>query len=277
MNRPNDLLPPAFYHRILKNKTFYFTEIGDTEELYNKNKQELDSSWTWYDKEITYSFNDHGFRMNKQITDIRLDNYVLFIGCSYTVGVGMSLEHTFAYRIADTLGCDYINAGVSFASASHMISQLQHLLLNTEQYPKAIYINWSNVHSIQCWKDNKYFLYAPENSRERTPENDFAYDVIIEHFNDSESAIKKTNKCHDMATILCEQYNIPLYSFSSTPHNVKYKHVLKPECIGMDESTLPINQRSREFNSKIHVEHHSSYMHDLITNKCLEFYANTYK
>ena len=41
--------------------------------------------------------------------EIILNNYILFTGCSHTKGVGLALEDTYPYLLAQKLNCDYYN------------------------------------------------------------------------------------------------------------------------------------------------------------------------
>ena len=69
----------------------------------------------WSRDSITYTFNKDGFR-SEEFTYEPSDS-VLFLGCSLTVGIGMRLEDTWAYKVATTLGLRRYNLGVGASSA----------------------------------------------------------------------------------------------------------------------------------------------------------------
>jgi hypothetical protein len=118
----------------------YYTG-GDTEEQYLENVKSQPIDWYYKDKSISYNFNKHGHR-SKNISDIDLNNYILFAGCSHTMGVGLELETTYPYIISKELGLDYYNIAIA-ASGPDV---LQHNVLNwyysIPQKPKLIMVQW---------------------------------------------------------------------------------------------------------------------------------------
>ena len=78
---------------------------GDDENKYKHNMStrrdlmEL-NGWTGARADFTYRFNSHGFRA-EEFSD---EPSVMFLGCSMTMGVGIELEHTWAYKVAQDLG-----------------------------------------------------------------------------------------------------------------------------------------------------------------------------
>lgn len=64
-----------------------------------------------YFENIKYEFNNLGHRC-KDISEINLENYLLFIGCSFTEGTGNYLEDTYPYIVSKRLKIDYYNLGI---------------------------------------------------------------------------------------------------------------------------------------------------------------------
>lgn len=90
---------------------------GDTQKLYQKNiikNFDLIKSQGWYETEIEYSFNHHGFRCN-EFDD---SPNIIFLGCSFTVGIGLPLSCTFSQLIADRLSLKNYNFGLGGGSNS---------------------------------------------------------------------------------------------------------------------------------------------------------------
>ena len=84
----------------------------DTQELFNENlhtrRQELEDNG-WLNGEIKYQFDDLGFR--KQLKkDFEKD--ILFLGCSFTFGIGIDYEDSFTNIVADALGMNNVNWAV---------------------------------------------------------------------------------------------------------------------------------------------------------------------
>jgi hypothetical protein len=90
----------------------------DSEELYNKNKKRkktklLLESLDWLDTEFDYKFNKHGFRAEE--FEEGTDN-IMFLGCSFTLGLGLPLEKTWTHIVSSELGLKNYNLGIGAAS-----------------------------------------------------------------------------------------------------------------------------------------------------------------
>lgn len=86
--------------------------VSDTQKLYVENLRTrkyllVKNGWLPF-KNIDYSFNSHGFRCD----EFSNEDSIIFLGCSFTAGVGLSLEDTFAYLIAKKLNLKLINLGI---------------------------------------------------------------------------------------------------------------------------------------------------------------------
>src|SRR6056300_769710 len=62
---------------------------------------------------ITYNLNSYGFRSDEFKNT---GNSITFLGCSFTVGIGIRKEDTFSYNVAKKLGMDEMNLGLSGGS-----------------------------------------------------------------------------------------------------------------------------------------------------------------
>jgi len=90
----------------------------DTEKLFDKNmsndktrKKLNDLNWT--KDSITYKFNDQGFRSEEFDSS---GNSIVFLGCSFTVGIGVQWEDTFSKIVSDDLKLKCFNLGVGSGS-----------------------------------------------------------------------------------------------------------------------------------------------------------------
>lgn len=113
---------------------------SDNLETYEKKVAEV-KDWYYKDKEITYSLNEYGHRC-KSIKEIDLDNYILFLGCSNTEGIGVELEKSFPYLVSQSMNCDYYNLAVEGTG----IDVLEHNLVNwfytVKQKPKYVVLQY---------------------------------------------------------------------------------------------------------------------------------------
>ena len=112
---------------------------GDEEDAYLKNCATQPLDWYYRDLKIEYSFNSNGHRC-KEIDDIDLSNYLLFSGCSNTVGVGLELEKTYPHVVSKKLGCDYYNIAISGTGIDAVAFNIITWINVNKQAPRAIII-----------------------------------------------------------------------------------------------------------------------------------------
>jgi hypothetical protein len=122
------------------NSTQYFVG-GDSKEQLNDNIKTQPSDWYYRDKQITYKFNKHGHR-SKEISDLDLDNYILFTGCSHTQGVGLELETTYPHLVSKELNMDYYNLGLAATGPDVVLHNLLNWWYTVRQKPKIVVIQW---------------------------------------------------------------------------------------------------------------------------------------
>ena len=113
----------------------------DSRKLYEANLKSKPSDWYYRNKLITYHHNSLGHRC-KNLSDINLDNYILFLGCSHTEGVGNSLEDTYPYIVSKQLNCDYYNLSVGGTGLDTMMHNLNIWVNKIKQKPKHIIWQW---------------------------------------------------------------------------------------------------------------------------------------
>jgi hypothetical protein len=95
-------------------QTFYWLSM-DSEELYKKHLTERYEDLKkngWINSQITYKFNSHGFR-SEEFTS---DPSVMFLGCSFTCGIGMPYEKIWPTLVANRLNMRSANLGVGGTS-----------------------------------------------------------------------------------------------------------------------------------------------------------------
>ncbi len=85
-----------------------------------------------------YVFNSFGHRC-KEIYEINQDDYLLYAGCSHTVGYGLELEETFPYISACLLNKDYYNLSLG-GSGFDVLQHNLGLFLANYKKPKALIV-----------------------------------------------------------------------------------------------------------------------------------------
>jgi hypothetical protein len=142
-------------------KTFAWC-TSDTEQRFDahmadpKNRKRLEDN-RWARDSISYTFNKDGFRAEE--FNYEPDDSVLFLGCSLTIGIGMRLEDTWAYKVADTLGLRRYNLGVGgggsdmcFRLAYHWIPLLR---------PKYVVMLTPHAGRMEIVMDTENLKYIP--------------------------------------------------------------------------------------------------------------------
>lgn len=84
--------------------------LPDDEHTYNRNmkiNRDLMLKNEWDKRKITYHLNSEGFRSD----GFNLDSGIMFLGCSFTFGIGIEDEHLWTKRIANHYQMTHWNLG----------------------------------------------------------------------------------------------------------------------------------------------------------------------
>ena len=88
---------------------------SDTQELFEENcannRSKLEQ-YKWLDTPITYKFNSEGFRAN----EFDKTGGIMFLGCSFTFGIGLPVEQTFSRIVSKELKTNCFNLGLPASS-----------------------------------------------------------------------------------------------------------------------------------------------------------------
>lgn len=149
------------------NETLLFSG-ADSQYNFTKNLKSRKEYWYYKDTPIYYSYNENGHRC-KNISEIDLSNYILFVGCSHTEGIGVELEKSYPYLVAEELGCDYYNLGVGGSGADTAFYNLMIWFNKIQHKPKHLVIQWPEPHRfITSLDENSYHLHGPWTTDEET-------------------------------------------------------------------------------------------------------------
>lgn len=123
----------------------HFSKFGsDSYEEFEKISKTQSKEWEYFTKEITYIRNSHGHRC-KEIVDLDSE-FILFVGCSLTEGISLSINDTFAYKLSKDLNIDYYNLGVSACGPDLTALNVSYWFKNIKRVPKFIVLQWPAVH-----------------------------------------------------------------------------------------------------------------------------------
>jgi len=130
----------------------------DTEEHYRYNlhahKSILESS-NLIDVPITYKFNSEGFRCD----EFSSNPSIVFLGCSFTMGVGIPVSHTFPKIVSSKLNLHCANLGVG-GSSNDTAFRLAYFWLEKIK-PKIVVLLTPEVTRVELLDKNKETHFQP--------------------------------------------------------------------------------------------------------------------
>ena len=160
-----------FYKNFIGYKTeelFQEFSGSDTKEAFEESLITQPEDWYYRTNSVNYVRNSYGHRC-KELADLDLNNYILYVGCSYTEGIGLELEKTYPYLVSNDLDTDYYNLGLGATGVDIMSYNLiqWNNLVKTE--PKALVIQWPSVARYSAINKNNtdtLSLIGPWDSRQ---------------------------------------------------------------------------------------------------------------
>lgn len=194
-----------------------FLTHADPVELWQKNIRKIGKEWHYRNHRISYKFNTLGYRM-PELDKIDYDNYIIFFGCSNTVGIGLEIEHTFSYMIANKLNCEYINAAVGGSSPDFVINNLVYFLNRTPARPRAVIINWPTIERTFYWnnqKDAEFKIPSDISTFDLKIRNQTWTDSYLEFLDNQYHINRRMQFLRETAQLLCSGRNIILCEFST--------------------------------------------------------------
>lgn len=164
----------------------------DTEELYRynlKNNRKLLEEHSWLDTPISYKFNSNGFR-SIEFTD---NNAIAFLGCSFTIGVGLPQQNIFPEIVASSLNLKCYNLGIGGASADTCFRLAYYWLSKIK--PKIVVCMAPSLHRLETIKNTEFYHHRPSQAKD-------ADDVILSeeycYLNQQKNILGIRNICKDL-------------------------------------------------------------------------------
>ena len=182
----------------------------DSEELYKKNLKKYGSDWYYANNPITYKFNKLGYRM-KQLEEVDYDNYYAFFGCSFTAGIGINVEDTFAYKISKRANVDYINASISGSGVDFVYHNFINLTNGAPKKPKIVFINWPPIYRNFYWEEGNIVRFMLPGSMEDSHWKRTYKDFIVM----DTQVFNRFDVIRKSIQLICKLSNIPLFEMST--------------------------------------------------------------
>ncbi len=141
---------PLLIHDDVINDTLYWHST-DSKNNFKKQSEEFKDRFNY---EIAYKFNNLGYR-TKNLNELN-DKFILTFGCSYTEGIGLTIEQIWNYAVAKNINLDLYNCA---KEATGMDVQYYNSTLwknSNLPLPKLVIIQWPH-------KSRKQFSYQKRN------------------------------------------------------------------------------------------------------------------
>lgn len=147
------------YYRHLAGQSMDWV-ITDTQELYENNlinRRGLLERNGWIGSKFTYDFNSLGFRCEEFSTDPT----IMFLGCSFTMGIGLPIEMTWTHLVSQHLGLRCANLGQAGGS-SDTAFRLCHGYIDKIR-PKAVVFMRPDLYRFELTNDRYSENYSSHN------------------------------------------------------------------------------------------------------------------
>ena len=142
----------------ITNSTKHFI-YPDSRERFYKNLETQGLNWHYKNtaENFPYDIDQYGFRNNHSLSEVTNSQYIATVGCSHTMGIGISYEETYSHQIERTTGIPVINLGLGGSSNEISFFNIMWLLSNFNR-PKVIVFQRTGISRFPI-KDGEHRLY----------------------------------------------------------------------------------------------------------------------
>lgn len=179
----------------MKQDRYTFDKLPIFDDYINKSLKSLPFE---PESDITYKFNDYGYRGNEDLNDVIKSDYIVCIGCSFTFGVGLEYEQTWPYKLSKKLNKKLLNLGWPGASQQ--------------------YVGWQIKNILDNFTNKNIFVLIPPLGREMHLNDksftNYNHDEFKILFNQDNDGLRLAELNDFILKTICNHYNIPfLYSY----------------------------------------------------------------
>jgi hypothetical protein len=218
----------------------------DAEDLFERNiadpvKRAQLEKFGWTRDNISYTFNKDGFR-SEEFTYEPNDS-VLFLGCSITTGIGVDLESSWAYKVANTFGLRRYNLGIGAGSADTCFRLAHHWIPRLR--PKYVVMLTPMVGRMEVVLDEQGIVQLLPNSfahLDQHKRNEPFYNSWLSHPANTE--LNRLKNVMGVQTI-CNSIGVPLVEMSVDDTYFKGKAII------LDSDARDLMHPGREWNEYI--------------------------
>jgi len=156
----------------------------------------------------------------KERQELDLENYILFTGCSHTLGEGLEIEQTFPFLVSKMLNIDYYNLGLSGAGIDVLLYNLTIWFNKIPKKPKLLIVQYPDYTRFSSIIDDTNNI-IPRGNWDKSSQK-FIVDAID---NGLFTARKR------MAVRQIESFNVPTITFTHgntepyEPDSLRMRHL----------------------------------------------------
>ena len=175
---------------------------SDSEKRYQTNLERCPGALethNWIGAEFTYTFNSHGFRCD----EFTSEPSAVFLGCSYTQGIGLPVEHTWASIVAKHLGLACYNLGIG-GTSNDTAFRLAYTWLEVIQ-PKLVVLCTPSPERLELLSADEIYELLPH-----TPKHHPGQDFYKHWIDNKNNAVLNRAKNVLAIEALCQQLGIRL-------------------------------------------------------------------
>lgn len=133
----------------------------DSKLTFHKNLKLTPEDWVYRKLPVEYKYNSLAFRCEEH-TSLK-DDYILFSGCSFTEGVGLKLETSYPYVVANELGTTYYNLALGGTGPSVVTHNMKMFLsLMQHKLPKVVVIQWPSFYRFSLMGSDGCKFLSPQ-------------------------------------------------------------------------------------------------------------------
>lgn len=233
----------------------------------------LGKDWI-YNESVQCDVNKQGFRM-EPFENINSD-YILFLGCSNTVGGGLNVEDTYSYKISKVLKKQYVNLGISGGTNQNILFLLKEIL-KQKHLPSFIVVNWASLNRTTYYNKD-YQINCNPNNVYKCVNWKKSYDELVynSYQNQQNTLVHIFNDIREHVLLLCELTNIPLYEITnvgSIPDDVCPKFLNYIKYRNVKTGVVEFDIEDINYGIAADLYHPGIEDNDLITNHILSLYG----
>lgn len=182
------------------NEPKYFYRRDNKETNYPRKFQEYGP------EDITYKFNQFGFRSDEFIDDGR--DSILSVGDSFTMCLGVPNEHSWPYMLSKKFtDCKNYNLGLAAASGDYVVRAVSKTIEILK--PKAVFVLWPGLSSREIPIRSRYLPFKTTSTAGETIAIEAVFENFVNLLHDNTYIIYQYRKNVELIRAICKVHNVP--------------------------------------------------------------------